>query len=281
MPQHDDQQEPVDTPATPGSTKPEPVEDRPNVGVVEPGDLMLMHGSTTFFVLVQDKPTPDTRVWTVAGASPGRCNLAAGMSTTGSLTRWFKDELARDLTPAEGYASLFAAAAGVPAGAGGLLVLPYFSGERTPINDPDAKGIIAGLTLAHTREHLFRAMLEGVGFGVRHNLEAFAQIGARVDRIVAVGGGAQSDTWLQIISDIANVSQLVPQVTIGASYGDAFLAGRAAGLLKASDINAWVQPGRTIQPDPTHRALYDRMYPKYLRLYENTKDLMHEFRSHA
>ena len=169
----------------------------------------------------------------------------------------------------------------MPAGAGGLLVLPYFSGERTPINDPDARGIIAGLTLAHTREHLFRATLEGVGFGVRHNLEAFAQIGARVDRIVAVGGGAQSDTWLQIISDIANVSQLVPQVTIGASYGDAFLAGRAAGLLKASDIHAWVQPGRTIQPDPTHRALYDRMYPQYLRLYENTKDLMHEFRSHA
>ena len=250
-----------------------------SVGVVEPGDLMLMHGSTTFFVLVQDQPTPDARVWSVAGASPGRCNLAAGMSTTGSLTRWFKDELARDLPPANGYASLFAAAAAVPAGASGLLVLPYFSGERTPINDPQARGIIAGLTLAHTREHLFRATLEGVGFGVRHNLEAFAQIGARVDRIVAVGGGAQSDTWLQIISDIANVSQVVPQVTIGASYGDAFLAGRAAGLLKASDIHAWVQPGRTIQPDPAHRTLYDQMYLQYLRLYENTKDLMHEFRS--
>jgi len=252
-----------------------------SVGVVEPGDLMLMHGSTTFFVLVQDNPTPDARVWTVAGASPGRCNLAAGMSTTGSLTRWFKDELARDLAPADGYAQLFAAAAGMPAGAGGLLVLPYFSGERTPINDPNASGIIAGLTLAHTREHLFRATLEGVGFGVRHNLEAFAQIGARVDRIVAVGGGAQSNTWLQIISDIANVPQLVPQVTIGASYGDAFLAGRAAGLLKAGDIRAWVKPGRTIQPDPVHRALYDRMYHQYLRLYENTKDLMHELRSHV
>ena len=203
------------------------------------------------------------------------------MSTTGSLTRWFKDELARDLPQADGYASLFAAAADVPPGASGLLVLPYFSGERTPINDPDARGIIAGLTLAHTREHLFRATLEGVGFGVRHNLEAFAQIGARVERIVAVGGGAQSDTWLQIISDIANVSQVVPQVTIGASYGDAFLAGRAAGLLKASDIHAWVQPGKTIQPDPAHRTLYDQMYLRYLRLYESTKDLMHEFRSNG
>jgi len=250
-----------------------------SVGVVEPGDLMLMHGSTTFFVLVQDKPTPDARVWTVAGASPGLCNLAAGMSTTGSLTRCFKDQLARDLAPADGYAQLFSAAAGVQAGAGGLLVLPYFSGERTPINDPDASGIIAGLTLSHTREHLFRALLEGVGFGVRHNLEAFAQIGARVERIVAVGGGAQSDTWLQIISDIADVPQLVPQVTIGACYGDAFLAGRAAGLLEADDIQAWVQPGRSIQPDPTNRALYDRMYHQYLRLYENTKDLMHDFKA--
>ena len=68
-----------------------------SVGVVRPGDLMIMYGSTTFFILVQDTPTPDERMWTVAGAYPGQFNLAAGMSTTGSLTRWFQDQLARDL----------------------------------------------------------------------------------------------------------------------------------------------------------------------------------------
>lgn len=246
-----------------------------SVGAVQPGDLMLMHGSTTFFVLTQDRPTPDPRVWTVAGAMPGSYALAAGMSTTGSLTRWFKDEL----SPQSDYATLFAAAAQVPAGAGGLLALPYFSGERTPINDPDASGMIVGLTLSHTRDQVFRALLEGVGFGVRHNLEAFAQIGARVDRVVAVGGGASSDTWLQIISDIAGVEQVVPQVTLGAAYGDAFLAGRAAGLLPADAIGDWVRPGRVIAPDPARRATYDRLFALYLQLYTATRDIVHALKA--
>ncbi len=252
-----------------------------SVGAVHAGDLMLMHGSTTFFVLTQERPTPDPRVWTVAGASPGSCILAAGMSTTGSLTRWFRDELARDLSPDEGYAALFEAVQRVPAGADGLLALPYFSGERTPINDPDARGLIAGLTLSHTRDHVFRALLEGVGFGVRHNLEAFAEIGARVDRVVAVGGGAKSDAWLQIISDITGVAQVVPEVTLGAAYGDAFLAGRAAGLLSADTIDSWVKPGRVIVPDASRRALYNRMFALYLQLYAGTREVVHALKAVA
>ena len=250
-----------------------------SVGATEPGDLMLMHGSTTFFVLAQDAPTPDARVWTVAGASPGRFNLAAGMSTTGSLTRWFRDELARDLPPETGYADLFAAAREVSPGAGGLLVLPYFSGERTPINDPNASGVIAGLGLTHTRAQLFRAVLEGVGFGVRHNLEAFAQIGARVSRVVAVGGGAQSDTWLQIVSDISGVPQALTRVKIGASYGNAFLAGRAAGLLDANDLHAWVEADRVITPDPTRKDFYDAMFEQYLKLYAGVREVLHSLRA--
>lgn len=246
-----------------------------SVGATEPGDLMLMHGSTTFFVLAQDAPTPDPRVWTVAGASPGRFSLAAGMSTTGSLTRWFRDELARDLPAETGYEALFAAARAVPPGAGGLLVLPYFSGERTPLNDPNASGVIAGLTLAHTRAQLFRAVLEGVGFGVRHNLETFARIGARVSRVVAVGGGARSDTWLQIVSDISGTPQVLTKVKIGASYGDAFLAGRAAGLLAAEDIHDWVEPDRVITPDPATRAFYDAMFAQYLKLYQGVREVLH------
>ena len=246
-----------------------------SVGATEPGDLMLMHGSTTFFMLAQDSPTPDSHVWTVAGASPGRFNLAAGMSTTGSLTRWFRDELARDLRPANAYAELFAAAKLVAPGSGGLLVLPYFSGERTPINDPNASGVIAGLGLTHTRAQLFRAVLEGVGFGVRHNLQTFAGIGARVERVVAVGGGTQSDTWLQIISDVTGVSQVLTRVTMGAAYGDAFLAGRAAGLLDAADLQRWVEPDRVIAPNADHKAIYDAMFEHYLKLYTSVRDVMH------
>ncbi len=256
-----------------------------SVGATEPGDLMLMHGSTTFFILSQNAPTPDARVWTVAGATPGRFNLAAGMGTTGSLTRWFKDELARDLSAdlsqTNGYASLFAAAAAVPPGSGGLLVLPYFSGERTPINDPHASGVIAGLGLTHTREQMFRAVLEAVGYGVRHNLQTFADIGATVKRVLAVGGGTQSDTGLQIVSDITGVPQVLTKVTLGASYGDAFFAGRAAGLLEAGDIHRWVKPDRMITPNAQHRAVYDAMFEQYLKLYTGTRDVMHALKAIA
>jgi xylulokinase len=250
-----------------------------SVGVVNPGDLMLMYGSTTFFVLVQDQPTPDPRVWTVAGACAGQFNLAAGMGTTGSLTRWFKDELARDMTADGAYGALFAAASAVPAGSGGLLVLPYFSGERTPINDPQASGMIAGLNLTHTREQLFRATLEGVGFGVRHNMETFADIGARINRVVAVGGGTQTATWLQIVSDITGITQILPKVTLGASYGNAYLAGLAAGVLPPQNTHPWVQVDRLVKPDASKRPLYDAMYTQYLNLYQGSKAVMHQLKS--
>lgn len=246
-----------------------------SVGAVQPGDLMIMYGSTAFFILVVDKPTPDLRMWTVAGAFPGQYNVAAGMSTTGSLTRWFRDELAADLPDESAYATLFQQAESVTPGAGGLLVLPYFSGERTPINDPKARGVIAGLTLAHSRAHLFRAVLEGVGYGIRHNIEAFNQVGAAVKRIIAVGGGTKSTTWLQIVSDISGIPQIVPEVTIGASYGDAFLAGLAAGVLQRDDLKHWVKSKGIIQPDSERRLIYDELYGDYLRLYQQTCDIVH------
>jgi xylulokinase len=163
----------------------------------------------------------------------------------------------------------------VAPGAGGLVCLPYFSGERTPLNDPFARGVIAGLSLAHTREQLFRAILEGVACGVRHNLETLAQLGAQVDRVVAVGGGAQTDTWLQIVSDVSGVRQEVPAITLGACYGDAFLAGCAAGLLRRGQISEWVRPGRRIEPDAALRSTYDELYHDYLDLYRDSRRVVH------
>lgn len=246
-----------------------------SVGVVQPGDLMIMYGSTAFFILVEDAPRPDPRLWTVAGAFEGQYNLAAGMATTGSLTRWFRDELARDLPEETAYDTLFAQAESIHPGADGLLLLPYFSGERTPINDTQARGVFAGLTLAHRREHLYRAVLESVAFGIRHNIETFQSIGADVRRAVAVGGGTKSRSWLQIVSDVAGVAQEVPQLTIGASYGDAFLAGVASGLLQRGNLAHWVQPGSVVQPNPARKAVYDSLYTDYRLLYEQTKDIVH------
>lgn len=247
-----------------------------SVGAVHPGDLMVMYGSTAFFILVLDNPKPDKRLWTVAGAFRGQYALAAGMATTGSLTRWFRDELARDLNDDEAYQVLFSQMESIEPGAGGIILLPYFSGERTPINDPQARGVIAGLTLAHRREHLYRAVLEGIAYGIRHNIDTFRSIGADVKRIVAVGGGTKSRAWMQIVSDVAGVPQYLPEMSIGASLGDAFLAGLAAGMLKCDDLNSWVKMAGETQPNPKISRVYEPLYFNYLKLYEQTKDLVHD-----
>ncbi len=155
-----------------------------SVGVVEPGDLMVMYGTTMFFILVTDRPIPDRRVWATGYVLPGTYDIAGGMATTGALTRWFRDEFAGIEVGAEAeggtnaYAALADMAEKIPAGSDGLICLPYFAGERTPIHDPDARGVFAGLTLTHTRAHLYRALLEGTAFGVRHNTEALQEMGA-------------------------------------------------------------------------------------------------------
>lgn len=264
---------PVGTPVAVGAV--DALSEAISVGAIQSGDLMIMYGSTAFFILVGDLPHPDPRLWTVAGAFKNQYNLAAGMATTGSLTRWFRDEIARDLPEETAYATLFAEAESISPGAEGLLLLPYFSGERTPINDTQARGVFAGLTLAHKRAHLYRAVLESVAYGIRHNIETFQSIGADVHRIVAVGGGTKSRTWMQIVSDVSGIAQEVPQLTIGASYGDAFLAGLAAGILQRSDLAHWVHPGSVITPDPVRKAIYDLYYADYRQLYEQTREIVH------
>ncbi len=244
-----------------------------SVGVSAPGDMMLMYGTTTFFILVTPGPVRQRGMWSTAYCLPGMYDLAAGMATTGALTRWFRDRLAPD---AGGYAALTREAEAVPAGAEGLVVLPYFSGERTPIQDPDARGVIAGLTLAHGRGHLYRALLEGTAYGVRHNLEAIAALGADVRRIVAVGGGTRSRLWVQIVSDVAGVAQELPARTTGAAYGDALLAAWAVGLAPGLEaLSQWVQPGETVHPAPERTARYDPYYRAYRALYPATAEQCH------
>lgn len=165
----------------------------------------------------------------------------------------------------------------MPPGSEGLVVLPYFSGERTPINDPRARGVYFGLTLAHTRAHLYRAALEGIGHGVRHHLDVMGSIDATPSEVIAVGGGTQSELWLQVVSDICGVEQTVPAVVLGASYGDAFLAGLGVGLFDSpGDIHRWLKDARTVRSNRELSALYEQYHQIYLRLYQQNKASMHE-----
>ncbi len=239
-----------------------------SAGVRRPGDLMLMYGSTMFFVQVLDQYRTHPLLWTTAGVEPGSRTLAAGMSTSGSLTGWVSE-----LTGGTSFTDLVAEAAEVPPGSDGLLVLPYFSGERTPIFDPRARGVVAGLSLRHRRGHLFRAVYEGIAFGIRQILE-FLEDGAEPPRrLVAVGGGTQGGLWTQVVSDVCGRDQELPLQTIGACYGDALLAAIGTGTVPPG--TDWASVEHVVRPDPAVRAVYDDLFAAYIDLYPATRDIVH------
>jgi xylulokinase len=237
-----------------------------SVGVRRPGDLMLMFGSTMFLIGVVDARRDVPAVWMTRGVDPGSLTAAAGMATSGSITAWL-----RELFGSPPFAELVAEAAAVAPGAEGLLLLPYFQGERTPLNDPNARGVIAGLTLGHGRAQLYRAALEGVAYGVRHNLEALQ---LAPERVVAVGGGAAAGVWPQIVGDVCGIEQILPSETIGACLGDALLAAEAVGL--AAPGSSWMREQQRLVPDRATRKLYDASYARYCELHEATAGIQHE-----
>jgi xylulokinase len=238
-----------------------------SAGVRNPGDQMLMYGSTMFLVQVIDEYHSDPALWTTAGVQRGSLALAAGTATAGSMINWLQS-----ITGGAAFDTLMAEAAAVPPGSEGLIALPYLAGERTPVFDPHARGLFAGLTLRHGRGHLFRAAYEGIGFGIRQILEMFddAHTGRRT---VAVGGGLRSPIWAQAVSDITGRPQLVPKQAIGASYGGALLA--AIGVKLVAPDTDWAKIDREITPDAANRALYDELYGVWRELYPATKGLVH------
>jgi xylulokinase len=240
-----------------------------SVGVQAPGDMMMMYGSTIFIIQVTATRARDARLWYAPWLVPGQHACMAGLATSGTLTHWFRNELARDAD----FATLAAEAARSPKGAKGLLCLPYFSGERTPIHDPQAKGAFFGLDLTHTRGDMFRAVMEGIACGTAHVLETCRAAGAAPLRVLSVGGGTKNAVWMQATSDLGHIPQLVCEKTIGASYGDAFLAAVAIGAAQPDDIAKWNPVTRTV--NPTDVPAYKRQYPLWQALYTQTRDIAH------
>lgn len=258
-----------------------------SAGVAGVGDMMLMFGSSIFFIMKTAELARTRRFWSSNFLEEGSYAFLGGMSTGGSLTTWFRDQFARLELEQEKqggdktYAVLAKLAAASPPGARGLVALPYFEGERTPLHDPRARGVWFGLSLKHTSGDIYRAILEGVAFGIRHNFEEMAAEGVRPRRILAVGGGTQNPLWLQIVADVCQVELAVPEQQIGASYGDAFLAGRGIGLFNhLSDIEQWVKTGQTVRPQPGSGPLYEVNYQIFRELYASTSSLMHRLADH-
>lgn len=243
-----------------------------SVGVAAPGDMMMMYGSTIFIIQLTADRLTDPRLWHAPWLMPGQHAAMAGLATSGTLTHWFRDQFARDLPRETAFATLTAEAEATPPGARGLICLPYFSGERTPLHDPQAKGAFFGLTLMHGRGEMYRAVLEGIAQATRHITETYAQAGSPPGRVLAVGGGTRNRPWMQATSDLTGLDQALCRVTTGASYGDAYLAALAVGLAAPGDIARWNPEAERVAAQS--HAAYARQYPIFRALYTQTQNLM-------
>jgi xylulokinase len=230
-----------------------------------------------------DKLITTESFWSSNFLEEGSFAFLGGMSTSGSLTTWFRDQFAevelenQKQDGINAFGVLAELAAKSPVGSNGLVALPYFEGERTPIHDPKARGVWFGLKLKHTKGDLYRSLLESVAFGIRHNFEVMEKQGVKPQRILAVGGGTKNPLWLQIVADVCNLELVVPEQQIGASYGDAFLAAVGIGLFNdLTEIKQWVKAGKKIPPDQEVYQAYEKYYRLFRQLYQNTKMLMHD-----
>lgn len=237
-----------------------------SVGPMVPGRMFLQYGTTMFMIAPTRSPTSVPGMWTTVGTRPAEPSVSGGMATSGAITDWIRTLVHGD------WATMLDEADASGPGANGLLMLPYFAGERTPIADPSARGVIAGLTVRHTRGDIYRAALEATAYAVRHNVETLRAAGVEVGSLVAAGGGLRGHLWPTIVSDVTGLPQSMPSVIVGAAYGSAYLA---AGLVEPVSIEDWNPPVDVIRPDPAAHDAYDAGWHDFRELYESTRDVVH------
>jgi len=251
-------------------------------GVVEDGQAMEMTGNSCCMSVCTSVSEAGGRPLN-PHIVPGKYGTGFAMSNAGNLLRWFRDALGEvevlssKSTGLSVFQVLDMEAAQAPVGSGGLVVLPYFSGERSPIWDTNARGVFFGLNLNHRRKHIVRALLESTGYGVRHNLEEIEEKGVTVREIRATGGGSLSDIWLQIKADITGKPFHRLATHQGTPLGDAIMAGVGVGIYKdISDAANLIEIKQTFLPNNEAHKKYDELYPVYKKLYENLKGLFVE-----
>ncbi len=241
---------------------------------IRAGYVFIMYGSSIIFIATTKKKiTRSETFWPSPGMVEGEWALAGGMSTAGSLIDWAMETFYPKGTT---YTEFFSLARQAPAGSHGLIVLPYLSGERTPVSDPKAKGMLFGLTLHHTRMDIARAVLEGVAYGIRHNIEAYEECLGTV-RLIGAGGGVTDPLWVQIISDVCQKEHEIMRKT-NAAVGDALMAGMSCGVLKreeAQRLAKKIGSPDLICPNADNRKVYENYYRIYRQLYEQTKESAH------
>jgi len=250
-------------------------------GIVNRGVLSTSIGTSgVVFVHSDDvKIDPEGRVHTFCHAVRGKWHMMGVNLSAGGSLQWFRNELCKaDAAEAqrakvEIYDLLTEEAKAVAPGSEGLFFLPYLSGERTPHADPDARGCFVGLTLAHTRGHMIRAIMEGVTYAMRDSLAIFDGLKVPVRQIRASGGGSRSPLWRQIQADVFGRKVVTINTEEGPAYGVALLAAVGAGEFKdvQEACRATIRVVQETSPDRAARKHYDRAFPVYQQLYPSLK----------
>jgi xylulokinase len=250
-------------------------------GIVRPGAVSATMGTSGVVFAHTDEPgfDPLGRLQRGCHAVPGAWHVMGVVLAAGGAFQWFRNQLGRaeiDAAKTQGvdpYFLLTDEAATVGPGSEGLFFLPYLTGERTPHFDPDAKGAWVGLTVRHGRAHLIRSVLEGATYAMRDSLELIREMGQDLTQIRLSGGGARNPLWKQIQADIYGQDVCTINASEGPAFGVALLAQVGVGgfstVMEACD--ATIKVVETTSTDRQTKALYDRAYPIYRKLYADLK----------
>ena len=237
-------------------------------GAKEDGSLVLKLGGAGDILLSSSRLVTDDRLFIDYSPSFFAPYLINGCTAaSGSLLKWFVREFGGS------YSDLDKDAEQIAAGSDGIVILPYVLGEKTPVFDPDAKGVIYGLLLNHTKAHIYRAMMEAVAYAFRHHVDIFKEIGIEMRKVFITNGGSTSPLWRQIMADVLKSEVAYIKHNPGSSLGAAFIAGEAHGLIKPEAIDDFLSQKIISYPNPDNYSVYDRRYEVYRELYPRLKDL--------
>lgn len=240
------------------------------IGVVRPGQALLSLGTAGTVYLVQKELAVHPQLLTFLHVLPDQSLLGGSMGAVGAALDWCRQLFVPQLD----YAAMFELAAQSEPGAGGVIFLPYLSGELQPINDGNARGVLFGLNLSTETPQVIRSVLESTALAIAHNLSIADRVGAPIEEVRAVGGPTRSELWCQIIADVTGRRLAVLPDNAGAPLGDALLAGAGVGLIDdpAAVAAACARIGRYYEPDERNRAHYRALLENYQKLYLNLKE---------
>lgn len=248
------------------------------LGVVNPGAMALITGSSHLLILQTAKRVHGEGTW---GGYPGavvngQYTVEGGQTSSGSMVGWFRRLVGGDASP-QFFEEMTEKAKALPPGADGLVVLDHFQGNRTPYVDARSRGVILGLALSHSQEHIFRAMIESVCFGSENTMRRFREQGHAIDRVVVSGGAVNSPFWLSLHASISGVPLEVTKVAESATLGPALLAGVGSGVFASLDeaVAHMVHVDYVVEPDPALTEAYEPLFLAYQETYERLKPVLH------